>query len=195
MPSFDIRGRRKRDQALELRLSSNSEGSEDLYDSLEDELVDVTTRKEHNDKDSRRRPRKNVTFFPKATVRVVPKWRKKEYAKIWLSPAELSEIRRECFFTIQCMSLDNMNFFLNDEEPEFCGRGLENKAKGGEKRRHLAKSQSTKAVLDEQWSQWYGGFCDDEAIAKQYSAFTRSSQRLARVWGLKDEKEARTINR
>lgn len=79
-----------------------------------------------------------------------------------------------------------MNFFLTGDEDKYCGRGLENKTPSGQKRRAVAKSASRQAVIDEQWSQWYGGVYDEKALAAKCAACTKSSERLARIWGLKD---------
>jgi len=187
---MEIIRRSRRDLTTELRLSDTSGESETLL--LDPSEESVVANKVRSDIDSNRRSGKNVRFCPTATIRVVPKWLKKEHPNIWLSPEETSEIRKECVFTIKCMSLDNMHFFLENDS-NHCGRGLENKTKAGEKLRYLAKAQAREAVFDEQWNQWYGGIHDDEAIADKYSTLTRSSARLARFWGLKDEQGVRAM--
>ncbi len=191
MPAIDII-RRRRDQTVELRLSATSEQSHARIECDEFINFDTAAAKDTLLFNETKQVKKTVRFHPKTTVRTIRKPTYSERSKIWLSPEELDGIRKECLFTVHCLSLDNMSFFLEDEDYQICGRGLENETPSGEKRRVSAKAQSRKAVLDEQWTQWYGGIYDDAAIADVYSSFTQSSMRLARIWGLKDEHEART---
>lgn len=176
---------------MELRLSTISEQSDDIRDSEEFMDSDLGATKEVHSSCRPQKVKKSVRFHPKTQLRTFSKATTSERVNIWLSREELYEIRKECLFTVQCLSLDNMRFFLDDADYQICGRGLENETPAGEKRRALAKAQSRKAVLDEQWLQWYGGIHDDEAIAEEYASFAKSSQRLARIWGLKDERDAR----
>lgn len=134
--------------------------------------------------------RKKVRFFANATVQVhlVKKWESVDHPNIWFSSKEIEEIRKDCRFTVKCLSNENMMCFLTDDnETKYCGRGLENKTPSGQKLRAVAKTQAREAVLDEQWSQWYGGIYDEEAMAEKYSKFAHSSERLARIFGLRDE--------
>jgi hypothetical protein len=179
--------RRRRDQSLELRVSSNSDTSAES-----EEFIETTCLS--SEKSTTSTPRKTVRFSSKVSVCPFKKLESIDHSDIWFSAEDLAEIRKECKFVIQCLTFENMQILLTDENSQYCGRGLEKMTPSEKKRRVAAKMQSRQAVIDEQWSQWYGGIYDEEAIAEKYRKCARSSVRFARIWALKDEREVNEMN-
>ena len=176
---------------MELRVSEGSEGLPDT-----EEFIDSSCSSSEKSASSaaQRQQNKAVRFFPEVVIIEVDKWESDDHAMIWFSSGEMVEIRKECRFTIQCLSVENMNIFLTEDDSKYCGRGLECMTPSGRKIKTSAKISSRRAVIDEQWSQWYGGIHDDEAIAEKYATITIASERVARIRGLKDQWEANRIN-
>lgn len=87
------------------------------------------------------------------------------------------------FLMTTTMCLDEEN------EDEFCMRGLESKTPEGRRRRSLNKADAISAVLAEQDRQLMEDEHDPETLADIYFQFTSHCRESAYAMGLQDEKE------
>jgi hypothetical protein len=142
---------------------------------------------------------------------------------LWLSPLEMLLIKKDCIFTLWCLSDEHMLASVKGESASnrYCIRGLEGQTRNHLPRRAERKWQSQEAVFQEQWSQRdhhhekeiNGSSChrrstarvcdgwivhipcvlDQEAIAEKYLKASYDSKQEALLRGLKDEQAVRII--
>jgi hypothetical protein len=108
---------------------------------------------------------------------------------VWYSREEFKEIRQECFAAIRIMT--NGDAILDDDDEEFCFRGLEYKTKEAYKERLRNKIEVRHGVLDEQEFQIENELDDPEWIAKLSRDGSRPCVRAAILAAKKDEQGSR----
>jgi hypothetical protein len=146
--------------------------------------------KEVETKPSRREPK--VRFFKRVHIRRVPnreELSEEQVLDVWYSREEFKEIRQECFAAIRIMTSGDA--ILDDDDEEYCFRGLEYKTKAAYKERRQNKLEVRHAVLDEQEFQIENELDDPEWIAKLSRDGSRPCVRAAILAAKKDEQGSR----
>jgi hypothetical protein len=108
-----------------------------------------------------------------------------EIDNVWYSRTELSEIKSDCRSTINSMVA---GYWHEEEDTVYCSRGLERRTPDCQKLRQQTKVDAWDAVLDEQDRQWSAGVSDIESLAREYSACTSLSAKIAHLMAVSDER-------
>ena len=132
-----------------------------------------------------------------------------ERRQAWYSAIEIHEIKLLCAETIHRMSnkiatsTTTMSSWLfsvdggdvtyspQDDEDDFCTRGLEYRTKSGSRARQKNKVAAWDVVYMEQTRQWEKRINDPDALAKAYGACTEKCTKAAFLAAVEDEHNAR----
>jgi hypothetical protein len=131
---------------------------------------------------SRQSPKakRSITFSPFATIHNVlhiNDYSDEEIACAWYDADELETIKK--IDVIYTLSMMKGGLRIPEDNPWYCGRGLESFTQEGSTIRRSNKEKAWDAVLDEQDSQRENGICDPQAIANAYSELSRDCQDVA----------------
>ena len=141
------------------------------------------------------KPKKTVSFYPSATVRLtlhINRYAGQEIEDCWYSDEEYNAMANDIRTTVKI--IEDGGDMLSSPSPHledlgFTPRGLEKRTKKGSKRRTQVRSQAYKAVLEAQSLQWVQRICDPEALALAYRSISYSSQAAAHALGLQDQQD------
>jgi hypothetical protein len=109
----------------------------------------------------------------------------------WWTPNDYQLIRKMFKITLHMM-MNGVQF--ENEDEDFCARGLEFRTKCGNQRHRRHKKRSVDAVMRAQDFQRKEGFNDPEYLAEIYAENTRRSSQQAHSLALEDERDARFSN-
>jgi hypothetical protein len=138
--------------------------------------------------------RRRVAFTEFVEIKEVPSLSdiyEDDVINAWWTPNDYQLIRKMFRITLHMM-MNGVQF--ENEDEDFCARGLEHRTKGGAQRHHRHKKRSIYAVLRAQEFQIQEAFNDADYLAEIYAENTRSSSKEAHSLALVDEQDARSTN-
>jgi len=112
--------------------------------------------------------RKKVSFAPTAKVRQIAKIPKDVVSDYWFTNEDFSRMKKSFAPTVQRMMNGTLSKDLEEQNEDYCTRGLEYRTRDGAKRRMKNKYDGMAAVLHEQDRQTFEETPDDELLARAY---------------------------
>ena len=137
--------------------------------------------------DSSPKSDRKVHFYPRVRIQRIANRQnlsEEHIEAVWYSRDEFKTIRKECFKTIRLLTDGEC---IDEEEGEFCARGLEYKVPSLYKERQRNKSAIRHAIFEEQENQWGNEIEDPLVLAKISREISATCVEDAIVRGLLDE--------
>jgi hypothetical protein len=125
-------------------------------------------------------------------IRSIADYAKDEIVGKWYTEDDYREFKENCKTTAKMMMKGTV---LQENEAEFCYRGLESRTKEGYKTRRRYKEAVRFAVSDEHQVQDDKGYVDENAIAEVSMQASLASRKAARQIGLDDQLRSREMNK